>query len=383
VRHIYLDYNATTPVAPTVREAMAPFFAEHFGNPSSGHSLGRACREAIEDARSHLARLLGAESDEILFTSGGTESDNLALCGVMMRGGPPFTGHLVISAFEHPAVAQPAKFLARLGCQVSIVPVTRHGVVDPDAVRSALRPNTRLVSVMHANNEIGTIQPIREVAEICRSRGVLVHTDASQTIGKVRTAVDEMSVDLLTVAGHKVYAPKGVGALYVRRGTALDPFLCGAGHESGLRPGTENTPYIVGLGRAAKLAMKSLDDTTDQLAELRDRLAKTLREGTRTELPIHGESSPRLPNTLSVAFPGLSGAEILARAPDLCASTGSACHSTAITMSPTLAAIGLAPETAHGTIRLSVGWYTTRDEVDRGAQLLLDAWESLSDASRL
>ncbi len=378
MRNIYLDYNATTPIAPSVREAMAPFLAEHFGNPSSSHSFGRACREAIEDARSHVARLLGADADEIYFTSGGTESNNLALAGVMLHGGPPFSGHLVISAFEHPAVAEPARFLARMGCQVSVVPCTKQGIVDPATLEKALRPTTRLVSIMHANNEIGTLQPIREIAEICHQRNILVHTDAAQTIGKVRTFVDELDVDLLTIAGHKLYAPKGVGALYVRRGTALDPFLQGAGHESGLRPGTENTPFIVGLGRAAKLAIKSLDENSDRMAELRDRLVDRLREGTGRELAVNGELSPRLPNTLSVIFPGLSAAEMLARAPELCASTGSACHSTAISMSPTLAAIGLTPEQAHGTLRLSVGWYTSQDEVDRGADLLLDAWESLS-----
>lgn len=377
MRNIYLDYNATTPVAPTVREAMAPFFAEHFGNPSSGHSLGRACREAIEDARSHVGRLIGADSEEIIFTASGTESNNLALQGVMLQSAPPIRGHLVVSNFEHPAVLEPAKYLQRLGCKLTIVKCNRDGIVPPEAVERALRPETRLVSIMHANNEIGTIQPIREIAEICRQRGVLVHTDAAQTLGKVNTHVDELDVDLLSIAGHKLYAPKGVGALYVRRGVALAPVLYGAGHEHGLRPGTENTPYIVGLGRAARLIMKNLEETIDRMATLRDRLAERLAEGIATPLSINGQSSPRLPNTLNIIFPSVSAADMLVRTPDLCASVGSACHSTAITMSPTLAALGLTAEEAHGAMRLSVGWYTTEEEIDRAASMLVQAWSSL------
>jgi cysteine desulfurase len=376
MRQVYLDYNATTPIAPSVREAMAPFFAEHFGNPSSGHWLGRACKEAIEDARSHVARLIGADSDEIVFTGGGTESNNLAIKGSLLLNGPPFSGHLVISVFEHPAVLEPARYLQRLGIDVTFVKCSQNGIVAPEAVERALRAETRLVSIMHANNEIGTIQPIREIAEICRVREVLLHTDAAQTIGKIRTHVDELDVDLLTMAGHKFYAPKGVGALYVRRGVALEPITHGAGHESGLRPGTENTPYIVGLGRAARLANKAPEETSDRMAQLRDRLAQRLRHDIPEELWICGEHSPRLPNTLNIVFPRVSAAEMLARVPDLCASTGSACHSTAITMSPTLAALGMAPEQAHGAMRLSVGWYTSEDEIDRAAGWLVEAWES-------
>ncbi|GIW95359.1 MAG: cysteine desulfurase [Pirellulaceae bacterium] len=378
MKQIYLDYNATTPVAPSVREAMGPFLAEFFGNPSSSHAMGRACREAIEDARSQVARLIGADSDEIVFTSGGTESNNLALCGVMLRDGPPWRGHLVISAFEHPSVAEPARFLRRLGCAVTVVPCTRGGLVDVEAIQSALRPETRLVSIMHANNEIGTVQPVRQVADMCRPRGILVHTDASQSIGKIPCSVDELGVDLLTIAGHKVYAPKGIGALYVRRGTALDPYLHGAGHEGGLRPGTENTAYIVGLGRAARLAGEQLDQQQLRMTQLRDRLAQQLQAGIDRPLLIHGETSPRLPNTLSVAFPGVTAAEMLRRVPELCASTGSACHSGSVSMSPTLAAIGVAAEVARGTMRLSVGWYTSQQEVDRAADILIHAWESLA-----
>jgi len=377
MRQIYLDYNATTPIAPSVQEVMLPFLAEHFGNPSSGHALGRACLAAIEDARSQVASLLGADRDEIVFTSGGTESNNLALKGILLKDGPGHGGHLVISAVEHPAIVEPARFLERWGVAVTVVPCDRNGIIEPDRVAAALRDDTRLVSIIHANNEIGVLQPIREIAEFCRARGILVHSDAAQSIGKVRTFVGEMGVDLLSIAGHKFYAPKGVGALYVRRGIALEPVLHGAGHERGLRPGTENTPYIVALGRAAELARRAADDAAGRMAVLRDRLLDNLRSTLGALLTVHGEQAPRLPNTLCVNFPRVSGVELLARIPELCASTGSACHSGTTKVSSTLSALGLAPEHAEGTVRLSVGWYTSEDEVDRAASLLLDAWESL------
>lgn len=377
MRRIYLDYNATTPIAPSVQEAMLPFLSEHFGNPSSSHSLGRAASEAIEDARGQVAALLGADRDEIVFTSCGTESNNLALWGIMTRDGPPFRGHLVISQFEHPAVAEPAKYLQRLGFEVTYVPCNQQGVVEPRTVRAALRPDTRLVSIMHANNEIGTIQPISEIARLCRERKVLLHTDAAQTVGKIPTVVDKLGVDLLTVAGHKLYAPKGIGALYVRRGVAIEPLLRGAGHESGLRPGTENTPYIVGLGKAAAMAHKAIDDSAKRMTVLRNRLLERLRQGIEEQLSVNGENTERLPNTLSVNFPHVSGGELLGRIPELMASTGSACHSGHTKMSETLRAIGLSPDVARGTVRLSVGWYTSEEEIDRAADLLTEAWEAL------
>lgn len=376
MRQIYLDYNATTPIAPSVQQAMLPFLVEHYGNPSSSHALGRACQEAVEDARGHLAMLLGADREEILFTSGGTESNNLALKGVMMRQSPASGGHLVISAFEHPAVSEPARYLERLGFELTIVDCDRHGIVRPDRVAAALRADTVLVSVMHANNEIGTIQPIREIADACHAHEILVHTDAAQSVGKIRTVVDELGVDLLSVAGHKLYAPKGVGALYVRRGVALEPLLHGAGHERGLRAGTENVPYIVGLGRAAMLAFHRLDESANHLTLLRDRLYYQLKNAIGPALTVNGERAERLPNTLSINFPGVVGQELLARIPELCASTGAACHSGATSMSATLACIGLTATQARGTIRLSLGWPTSQEEIDRAASLLIDAWES-------
>ncbi len=374
MRAIYLDYNATTPIAPAVQEAILPFLAEHYGNPSSNHTLGRACHEAVEDARLRVARLLGADRDEIIFTSGGTESNNLALKGVAFRHARGASGHVIISAVEHPAVIEPARWLESLGYSLTIVGCDSQGVVDPSAIEAAIRPDTVLVSVMHANNEIGTVQPIRQIAQRCRDRGVLVHTDAAQTVGKIPTRVRELGVDLLSLAGHKVYAPKGVGALYVRRGVDLEPLLHGAGHEGGLRAGTENVPYLVALGHAATLAEKHLADP-GQLAMLRDRLEQRLRDGIGEDLSVNAARAQRLPNTLSVNFPRVTGSALLRRIPELCASTGAACHSGSEHLSPTLAAIGLTPELSRGTVRLSVGWFTTEEEIDRAVSLLLSAWE--------
>jgi cysteine desulfurase len=377
MRQFYLDYNATAPIAPAVQEAMLPFLAEHFGNPSSNHSLGRAAHEAVEDARGQVAALLGADADEIVFTSGGTESNNLALKGVLQRHLPGGGGHIVISAIEHPSVVAPVRYLERLGYDVSIVPVNGQGQVQASAVRAALQADTLLVSVMHANNEIGTLQPLKAIADVCHEEQVLLHTDAAQSIGKVRTLVDELDVDLLTIAGHKVYAPKGIGALYIRRGLALEPLIHGAGHEGGLRAGTENVPYIVGLGKACSLAAKNLDENHERMLALRDRLWSLLQREIGGELMLHGRLAPRLPNTLSVSFGGVSGHDMLARIPELCASTGSACHSDTAAMSPTLAAMGVESDVARGTIRLSLGWYSTEDDVDRAASLLAGAWEAL------
>jgi cysteine desulfurase len=379
MRQLYLDYCSTTPIAPSVREAMLPFLGEHYGNPSSSHALGRAALEAIEDARGQVASLLGADPEEIVFTSGGTESNNLALIGLALRGGRSAGGHLIISAIEHPSVVAPARFLERLGFDVSIVPVTGQGVIQAAALGRALRDDTLLVSVMHANNEVGTIQPLKQIAEICHEAGVVLHTDAAQTVGKIRTHVDELEVDLLTIAGHKVYAPKGVGALFVRQGVGLEPLVHGAGQESGLRAGTENVAGIVGLGAAAALAGKSLDASQERLTELREQLLTALRTGIGQGLVVHGELAPRLPGLLSIAFPGASGSELLARTPELCASTGAACHSGTVTMSPTLAAMSVAPEVARGTIRLSLGRYSSEEEVERAASLLIGAWEALRD----
>ncbi len=376
MRQIYLDYNATTPVAPSVVEAMTPFLSEHFGNPSSAHSRGRAAAEAIEDARMRVASLLGANQDEIVFTGGGTESNNLAIKGAMLAGGNDRGGHIVISGFEHSSVTQPTRFLERLGFDVSIAEPDRHGIVQPAAVERVLTSETRMVSVMHANNEIGTIQPLRQIADVCRANGVLLHTDAAQTIGKIRCMIDELNVDMLSIAGHKLYAPKGIGALFVREELELEPVLHGAGQEFGLRAGTENTASIVALGKACAIAFKCMEEAADRMSALRDKLASLICAAIPHSL-VNGLQAPRLPNTLNISLPRVIGNELLNRIPELAASTGSACHSGAEDVSPTLHAIGMTAEQARGTLRLSVGWYTSGEEIDRAAALIIGAWEAM------
>jgi cysteine desulfurase len=379
VEPIYLDYNATTPIDPAVREAMMPYLTEQYGNPSSSHPLGRTAHEAVERARAQVASLLGTEADEIVFTGGGSEASNLAIKGTVLTRPRGLFGrwargaHIVISAVEHPATAKPCDFLGRLGCRVTVLPVDRHGLVDPDDVRKALSRDTVLVSIMHANNEVGTIQPIREIAEITRGRGVWLHTDAAQSLGKVAVNVRALGVDLLTVAGHKLYAPKGVGALYVRRGVELEPLIHGAGHESGRRAGTENVPYIVGLGAACEIAGKSLPAASERLRSLRDRLWEKLRAGLGDRVVLNGHPERRLPNTLNAGFLGHIGAELLARVPEVAASTGSACHEGKVTRSPVLCAMQAPLDANQGALRLTVGRYTTEDEVDRAAEVLIRA----------
>lgn len=379
MRQIYLDYNATTPVAPSVVEAMNPFLSGHYGNPSSSHAMGRAAKEAIEDSRVKVAGLLGCDRNEVVFTGGGTESNNLALKGIMLQWAPQ-DAHLVISAIEHPAVVAPAKFLERLGYGVTIVECDAHGFVHPSSIEAALKPETKLVSVMHANNEIGTIQPIRQIAEICHGKGVLLHTDASQSVGKIPTYVDHLDVDLLTVACHKFYGPKGVGALFVREGVSVEPLLHGALHERGMRGGTENTPYIVGMGQAAHLAANCLDESSESMTKLRNRLNDHLVNGI-PGLLVNGLKAARLPNTLSVVFPEVSGQAMLKRVPEICASTGSACHSSGLVSSATLSAMGMSAKEMDGAVRLCVGWYSSEEEVDRAGNLLIDAWENLASTT--
>jgi len=377
---IYLDYNATTPVDPRVADAMLPFLSGGFGNPSSAHRLGREARAAVERSRAQVAACLGCDADEILFTSGGSESDNLALRGVLAAAGG---GHLVTSAVEHPAVLEVALALELEGrARLSVVDVDSRGQVEVAAVERALRPDTRLVSLMLANNEVGTLQPVAEVARLCRERGVLVHTDAAQAVGKVGFNVRALGVDLLAVAGHKLYAPKGVGALYVRRGVSLEPLIRGAGHERGLRAGTENVLGIVGLGVACELAGREVTAEAPRLASLRDRLEGRLRAG-HQRLVVHGHPLERLPNTSSVSFPGVDAGRLLAALADSVAvSAGAACHGDQVKASHVLQAMGVAPDVAMGTLRLSVGRFTTEAEVDDGARLVLEAVDALRPQER-
>lgn len=373
---IYLDYNATTPVAPDVLDAMLPWLRGEYGNPSSTHACGRRAAQAVARARGQVAELIGANAPEIVFTGCATEANNLALLGVARALGVE-NRHLVVSAIEHPAVMAPALRLRDQGWALTVLPVDTFGRISLDHLAAALRSDTALVSVMHANNEVGTLQPIREIARITRERGILLHTDAAQSAGKLPLDVDELGVDLLTLAGHKFYAPKGVGALYVRTGTSIRPVLHGAEQEHGLRPGTENVAGIVALGAAAALARHSLPAAADRLRALRDHLHRCLLAAV-PDLRLNGHPEERLPNTLHVSFPGVSGRALLGEAADVvAASVGSACHSEHDAVSGVLAAMGADAERAAGAVRLSVGRGTTLDEVERAADALACAWRQM------
>lgn len=376
---IYLDYNATTPIDPRVAEAMQPFLTGVFGNPSSNHRLGREARQSVDRARGQVARCLGADSDEIVFTSGGTESNNLAIQGVVAaRGG----GHVITSAIEHPAVLEVVLGMESTGaCDLTVVGVDPLGRVDPAEIERSLRPDTVLVSVMLANNEVGTLQPVAEIVRLCRPRGITVHTDAAQAVGKVPVDVDQLGVDLLSVAGHKLYAPKGIGALFVRRGTVIEPFTRGAGHERGLRPGTENVLEIVGLGMACQLVELELDDEIPRLERMRDRLKFLIAEEI-SGLVEHGHLKNRLPNTLSLSFPGAAAAEVLGRLEghDVAASAGAACHEGGAVLSHVLWAMGVEPEIAGSTLRLSLGRFTSEEDLEIGARRIADAVEKAATA---
>ncbi|MBL8828916.1 MAG: cysteine desulfurase [Planctomycetaceae bacterium] len=360
---IYLDYNATTPLAPKVIAALEPFLRDGFGNPSSLHWAGIPARDAVEQARCQVAALLRCDATELVFTSGGTEANNYALKGAFfsqsLRKDRP---HFIITQIEHPAVTEPCRFLECLGAEVTHIRVDGCGRVDPDDVRRAIRPGTVLVSVMHANNEVGTIQPIETLARIAREHEVLMHTDAAQTVGKILVDVESLGVDLLTIAGHKLYAPKGVGALYVREGVELEPLLHGAAHEAGRRGGTENVLEIVGLGAACDLAKQWVDDPG--LARLRDHFWQSLKKRFGERVVLNGHPEHRLPNTLNVSFRGLVGSEILARMPEVAASTGSACHAGSIEMSPVLKAMGVSEAVGLGAVRFSLGRESTIAEVE-------------------
>jgi cysteine desulfurase len=366
-RPIYLDHNATTPVHGDVRAAMLPWLGERWGNPSSPHEYGREAATAVERARAEVAELIGAHADEILFVSSGTEANNLALLGA----GPP-RGRIVTSAIEHPAVDAPAGLLAARGWDRVLVPVGRSGTIERDALRQALARPADITSVMLAHNETGAIQPVAEVAALVRAAHgrAIVHTDAAQAVGKIDVDVDDLGVDLLTIAGHKLYAPAGIGALFVRRGTELRPLLSGGGQEKGLRPGTEPVALVVGLGAACALARRDLHHEADRLASLRERLWAMLRAGI-SDVRRTGDPAACLPGTLHVRFVGQSGRAILARAPEIAASTGSACHRDGA--APSLSAMGLDHDDARGAVRLSLGRATTSGDVERAAQALVRA----------
>jgi cysteine desulfurase len=364
---IYLDYNATTPVAPEVAQAVQPYLHGEFGNPSCDYPLGLRAREAAAQARRQVAALLNAAPEDLVFTSGATEANNTVLKGVALTCG---RGRLITAATEHPSVLAPCRFLASQGFAVTVLPVDGQGLVDVGELRRALTSDTILISIMHANNETGALQPIAEIGALAREAGVLFHTDAAQSVGKVRVDVSELPVDFLTVAGHKFYAPKGVGALYVRPGVAFTPLLHGASQEGGRRAGTENVPYMVALGAAARLARERLEADTAHLGQLRDLLHDRLRAGF-PGLGLNGPEQARLPNTLNVSFPGIAGCDLMAGVPEVAASLGSACHAGQEAVSPVLAAMHVTPEVARGAVRFSVGRYTTAAQVEEAAALLL------------
>jgi cysteine desulfurase len=371
---IYLDFNATTPIAPEVAAVMSRTLTEPFGNPSSGHWAGQAARLAVENAREQVAALLHCGAGDVVFTSGGTESNNYALKGVYFSQGGPGS-HIIATQIEHPAVLNPCRFLERVGATVTYLPVDHFGRVDPDDVRKAITPRTILISVMYANNEVGTLQPISDISRIAHEHGALLHTDAAQSVGKIPTWVDELGVDLVSVAGHKFYGPKGVGALYVRKGLSLEPLMHGAGHESGRRAGTENILLDVGLGAACALAGSWRG--IESVRQLRDLFWNLLQERFGSGVVLNGHPEERLPNTLNVSFVGKVGSDILARVPNLAASTGSACHAGSVEISPVLQAMGVPPEVGMGALRFSLGRTTTRQEIVRTVDWLSDA---LADA---
>jgi cysteine desulfurase len=376
---IYLDHNATTPILPEVVDRMLPFLRAHFGNPSSGHVYGMRAKEAVSRAREQVATLLGCDADEIVFTSGGTEANNLAIRGV--SGAMAERRGVVTTVIEHPATARPCDWLEARGWQVSRVAVDAGGVARLDEARDAIGAGTALVTVMHSNNETGVLQPVAELAQIARAAGAIIHTDAAQSMGKVPVKVGALGVDLLSIAGHKLYAPKGVGALYVKRGTPLVPLVLGASHERGLRPGTENVASIVGLGAACELLGRDLEEAAARMARLRDALWERLSAqipGLACNGFVPGSAPPAcLPNTLNVRFPGASGDAVLGGAPEVAASTGSACHAGHESASAVILAMGVPPEEALGSVRLTLGRHTTEEDVARAGEALVRSWRRL------
>ena len=367
---IYLDHNATTPVDQAALKAMLPFIQNEFGNPSSPYSLGTRAGEALEDSRQAVARLLGCESNEIVFTSGGSESNNAVLKGIIDFKRPQ-DFHIIISAVEHPAILNPAIYLMEIGVEVTILDVDGFGRIAPDEVQRAVKPNTSLISIMLANNETGTLQPIKEIAGIAKKYNIPLHTDAAQAVGKMHVDVNDLGVDFLSLAGHKLYGPKGVGVLFVKNGHHLTPIIHGAGQEGGKRAGTENIILAAGLGAACRVVKERLDDDIRDMMMLRDRLQHLLFKGL-DDLVLNGAPGIRLPNTLNVAVPGIEGSKILEGLPELLASTGAACHDRSVRLSHVLSAMGVPLKIGMGTLRLTVGRTNTIRQVEKAARMIVD-----------
>jgi len=372
-RPVYLDYNATTPIDPEVVQEMLPFIHGSFGNPPSAYAIGRKNKEAIIKARLQVADLINASPDEIIFTSGGTESNNHAIRGIAFANRDKGK-HIITSAIEHPAVTEVCAYLNSLGFEITYVPVDRNGKTDPKDVEDAICPDTVLITIMHANNEVGTIQPIAEIGEIAKKYNVAFHTDAAQSVGKFETDVRKLGVDLLTIAGHKLYAPKGMGALYVKKGTKIENLMFGAGQEKGLRPGTENVPYIVALGKACEIAKRDFDKNVKNMLTTKERLFNGLKDKLGDRVMVNGEFSDTLPNTLSVAFEKTEAHALTSLiSEELFISTGSACHADSIEISSVLKAMNVERMTAAGTVRISTGKFTTIDEIDRALNIIVHA----------
>ena len=369
MRKIYLDYAATTPTHPDVIEVMVPHFSDSFGNPSSIYSYGQEAKGAVENAREQVAALISANDEEIVFTSGGTEADNFAIEGIAMAN--PERNHIITSAIEHHAVIETCRFLERRGYKVTYLPIDKEGLINPADVKNTITDKTCLISIMHANNEIGTIQPIKELAVIAREAGVLIHTDAVQAVGQIPVNVGELGVDLLSMSAHKLYGPKGVGALYIRKGTKLVPFMHGGGQERNRRGGTENVPGIVGFGKSTEIAREVMTEEIERQIQLRDRLTNSILkqiDGVR----LNGHLTRRLPNNVNVSIDYVEGESMLLNLDleNICASTGSACSSSSLEASHVLLALGLPHEQAHSSLRFTVGKWTTEEDIDRVLDVL-------------
>jgi cysteine desulfurase len=369
---IYLDYNATTPVDPEVLEAMLSYFKENFGNPSSSHTYGKLTKEALNKAREQVAKLIGADLSEIVFTSGGTESNNHAIIGTALANRTKGK-HIITSKIEHPSVLETLRYLEEsFRFKVTYLPVNEYGRVNPLDAEKSITNETVLITLMHANNEVGTIEPIEEIGRIAKEKGVTFHSDAAQSCGKIQVDVDKLNVDLLTIAGHKLYAPKGIGALYIKKGTSLDKFVHGAGQEQGRRAGTENVPYIVGLGHACKIATGAAQDFGQRIKTLRDKLHKNVIDGLgEDKVKLNGHPEQRLPNTLNISIKNVVGEELLSQIPEIAASTGSACHAGATEPSAVLLAMSLTREQALGALRLSLGRWSTEEEIHEASRLII------------
>lgn len=369
---VYLDYNATTPIDPEVADEMLPYIHSSFGNPSCSYSPGRINREAINIARKQVADLINANPEEIVFTSGGTESNNHAIRGIAFAGKEKGK-HVITSTVEHPAVTEVCRYLNSQGYEITYIPVDMHGKVNPHDVENAVRPDTVLITIMHANNEVGTIQPVQKIASIARNNNIIFHTDAAQSVGKIETDVTRLEVDLLTIAGHKLYAPKGIGALYIKEGTNIENLMYGAGQEKGIRPGTENVPYIVALGKACEIAQRDLEKNNAHMNRMRERLLSGLLQKLGSMVKLNSDLRNCLPNTLSIAFEKVDAHTLTSViGNDVFISTGSACHADSVEISSVLKAMNIDISTATCTVRISTGKYTTEEEIDLTIKAISD-----------